>query len=138
MTLNAYVAQKKREIFDDLFAGLAPREGVYSETLWKDGKAKGQPQMGSTRYLPDKIVLEFIYNDPHGVAVVLPVELDPPQRIVFLPVPSWVIESIWQGDIDGTYHFESDAFALAEQFRELLNPEPNAKLFGPKQATRRE
>ncbi len=138
MTLNAYVAQKKRTIFDELFAGQPPSEGAFDDAVWRDGKAKGQPQMGSTTYLPDLITLEFIYNDPNGAAVVLPVTLVPPQRIVFLPVPEWVVENIWQGDIAGTYHFESDATALMEKLTALLAASENVTLFGPQMAKRRE
>ncbi len=138
MTLNSYVAQKKRTIFDELFAGQPPSEGAFDDAVWRDGKAKGQPQMGSTTYLPNQITLEFIYNDPNGAAVVLPVTLVPPQRIVFLPVPEWVVENIWQGDIAGTYHFESDATALLEKLAASLAPGANEMLFGPQMAKRRE
>ena len=136
--LNAYVAGRKRAIFDALFAGQPPNEGAWDEAIWRDGRAKGDPQMGSTRYLPNQIILEFIYNDPQGAAVILPVTLESPERIVFLPVPTWVVESIWQGEIDGTYQFESDALEMVEQFRLSLDVGPNELLFGPQMAKRRE
>jgi hypothetical protein len=136
--LNAFVAQKKRAIFDELFAGNPPSEGRFDEAVWKDGKAKGQPQMGSTQFAPDSIILEFIFNDPQGSAVLLQVVIDPPQRIVFMPVPEWVVESIWQGEITGSYHFESEAEELLNRFQNLLSPEANAALFGPQMAKRRE
>lgn len=138
VTLNVFAAEKRRRIFDDLRAGQPPSEGAYSEDLLKEGKVKGTPQVGSTRYEPDAIILEFIYPDPKGIATVLPVRLTAPERIVFLPVPEWVIESIWQGDIDGSYHFESDAQALLAAFQEELSPAGNAKWFGPRAAKRRE
>jgi hypothetical protein len=55
-----------------------------------------------------------------------------------MPVPNWVIESIWQGEIDGSYQFESDAHNLLSQFSAQLEPEANRQLFGKKRPTRRE
>ena len=57
---------------------------------------------------------------------------------MFLPVPDWVIESIWQGEISGSYHFESDAKALVEAFQAELSAENNPKWFLPQAAKRRE
>jgi len=138
LTLNVFAAEKRRQIFDRLKAGADPGEGNFSDELLAEGRRKGAPQVGSTRYEPHALHLEFIYPDPTSTATILTVTIDPPERIVFLPVPEWVIENIWQGDIDGTYHFESDAFALVEGLRAELSPEGNAKWFGPRQAKRRE
>lgn len=99
---------------------------------------KGAPQMGSTRYAPDAIFVEFIYPDKLGKSVILTVKLEAPERIVYLPVPGWVVESIWQGEISGSFHFESDARRMMAELENQLDPEPNKALFGPKQATRRE
>ena len=54
-----------------------------------------------------------------------------------MPVPSWVVESIWQGDIDGSYHFESEATELVAEFIEVLKREGNLAQFGDKAPTRR-
>lgn len=138
MTLNAFAAERRLAYFEDLRKGLPPREGEYSEQVFKDGKVKGQPQMGTTRYEPGAIVFEFIYPDPGSTATVLSVRIPSPERIVFLPVPEWVVESIWQGDIDGTFHFESEAVRLVEGLRRELEPEANLKWFGKREAKRRE
>lgn len=138
MSLNAFVAEKKRSVFDALMEGQTPSEGSYDESVFREARAKGRPQMGSTRYLPQEIILEFIYSDTKGSTVIFPVTLPSPERIVFLPVPSWVVESIWQGDIDGSFQFESDAMRLLGEFTAKLDPKANAALFGPQMAKRRE
>jgi hypothetical protein len=138
VTLNVFAAEKRRQIFDRLKAGADPGEGAFSADLLAEGRRKGLPQVGATRYEPGAIHLEFIYPDSTSTATILTVTVTPPERIVFLPVPGWVIENIWQGDIDGTYHFESDALTLVEDLRAELSPEENAKWFGPRQAKRRE
>lgn len=76
--------------------------------------------MGSTVYSPDSIQCEFIYPDPSSVPTVLTVSLIPPERIVFLPVPEWVVESIWQGEIAGSYQFESDARGMIDGLTEKV------------------
>ena len=137
-SLNAFAASKRLHLFDRLRKGLPPDEGHWDEARWKEGKVKGAVQVGSTLYAPDRITFEFIYPDPASAATILQIETEAPERIVFLPVPEWVIETIWQGEIDGSFHFESDARALLAKFEALLDPAANALLFGPKQATRRE
>lgn len=138
MILNVFAAEKRRQIFDRLKSGGEPGEGTYSPELLAEGRRKGAPQVGSTRYEPNAMHLEFIYPDATSTATILTVTITPPERIVFLPVPEWVIENIWQGDIDGTYHFESDAVRLLEGLRSELDEASNLKWFGPRQAKRRE
>jgi len=138
MTLNAYSAQKRLSIFEDLRQGLAPREGEYDASALAEAKKKGEPQMGSTHYQPGAIFVEFIYPDPSTTATVLSVRLSPPERIVFLPVPGWVVENIWQGDVQGTFHFESEAQRLYVELGRELEPEENRKWFGAQMAKRRE
>ena len=94
--------------------------------------------MGSTRYTPGEILFEFIYPDPLTTATILTIALPSPERIVFMPVPSWVIENIWQGDIAGTHHFESEANRLMQDLQDELTPPHNRKWFLPQAAKRRE
>lgn len=138
MNLAPYVADLKRRLLEDLRAGRDPSEGTFDEARLREGRTKGEPQMGTTRYAPDHLVLEFIYHDPRGASVILPVRVATAERIVFLPVPEWVVESIWQGEIDGTYVWESEAERRLAAFREDLSPEANARWFGPREARRRE
>src|SRR5687768_7919706 len=132
MTLSAFSADKRTKIFEALSSGQPPPEGDFSEMVFKDGKDKSKPQMGATRYEPAAIVFEFIYPDPLGAPILLSVRLDAPERIVFMPVPSWVVESIWQGEVSGSYHFESDAQQLLDDFQKGLEPKSNAEAFGTK------
>jgi hypothetical protein len=138
MTLNQYTAQKRMGILEDLQAGHEPREGSFDPAVLREARTKGAPQMGTTRYSPDAISLEFIYPDALSTATILTVKLNPPERIVFLPVPPWVVENIWQGDIAGTYHFESDAERAVESLKSELTPNGNRKWFEPQLPKRRE
>ena len=132
MTLSAFAAEKRTRLFETLSNGQPPSEGEFSEAVFREGRDKSKPQMGATRYEPNVIVFEFIYPDPIGAPILLSVRIDAPERIVFMPVPSWVIESIWQGEVSGSYHFESDAQRLIEEFQSSLQPESNAETFGEK------
>ena len=125
-------------LFDDLLHGRDPSAGEYSFETLKEAKSKGKPQMGTTRFEPDCVVLEFIYPDQLTTATVLSVKLKAPERILFMPVPGWVVESIWQGEIDGSYHFESEAATLLADYARMLEAESNGQWFGPRQPTRRE
>lgn len=138
MRLNAYVAEHRRRIFEDLRAGRAPSAGTYDEALLREARVKAEPQMGSAHYAPNAIELEFIYPEPRGATTVVTVHLDPPERIVFMPVPAWVVESIWQGEISGSHHFESEATEMLAAFQAQLEPMRNAELFGRQEPTRRE
>ena len=132
MTLSEFAAEKRSRTFEALLSGLPPPEGEFSDSIFKEGKDKSQPQMGATRYEPDAVVFEFIYPDPLGAPSLLSVRLEAPERIVFMPIPPWVVESIWQGEVAGSYHFESEARKLLEDFMKGLEPEPNAQSFGVK------
>lgn len=138
MTLNEYVARKKREILANLERGGQPGEGRYDSQVLADARVKGSPQMGATTFTPSTISLEFIYSDARSAATIFTVTLDAPERIVFLPVPEWVVENIWQGSIDGAYRFASDAERSYANLGAELSEQENAKWFGPRAPTRRE
>ena len=138
MTLNEFVAAWRMCVYESLSKGEPPPEGNFDEAVWREALAKGAPQMGPVRYEPDVIVAEFAYPVVGDSPLILQVRLDAPERIVFLPVPPWVIESIWQGDIDGSFHFESHAVALVDEFRRQLEPDANLGWFGPRLPKRRE
>lgn len=138
LPLNAFAAQVRLRMLDRLVQGLDPGEGEWDPTQLAEGRVKGTPQMGATTYAPHEIRFEFIFPDPLSSATILTVRLVPPERIVFLPVPEWVVENVWQGDVQGSHHFASDAERLVAAFTELLTPEANAPLFDPQPAKRRE
>ena len=137
MNLSQFVAEKRSRIFEELGNGTAPSEGSYSESLLREAKGKGRPQMGATRYEPEAIFFEFIYPSPGTTPIVVTIRIDAAERIVFMPVPTWVVESIWQGEIDGSFHFQSEAADLVKDFVGQLEPSANEILFGPKSPTRR-
>jgi hypothetical protein len=138
MTLSKFVASKKLSLFDDLKAGREPGEGVFAPEILAECRKKGSPQVGMVRFEPNWILFEFIYPDPLTSAGILTVTLPARERIVFLPVPEWVVENIWQGDIDGSYHFETEAEELLQKLASEITEEGNVKWFGPRQAKRRE
>jgi hypothetical protein len=138
MSLNSFAADQRVRIFEALKVGQPPLEGVFDESLWKECHAKGEPQMGSTVYKPWTIHYEFIYPEAGASTTIFTVQTKPPERIVFMPVPAWVIESIWQGEVTGSHHFESDATKLVMAFQAQLEESPNAVLFGPQPPRRRE
>jgi hypothetical protein len=137
MTLNEWSAITKRTLYDDLSKGLTPSAGEFDDALLNEARSKGRPQMGATVYSPGSARFEFVYKD-HIATTVFSVTVPAPERIVFLPVPAWVIETIWQGDVDGSYHFQSEADTLVESFLAQLGPDSNPRLFGRKEPTRRE
>ncbi len=138
MKLSAFASEKRLAIFEELSAGQEPSEGSFDEHVLKEGKTKGKPQMGSTRFEPDTILFEFIFPEAAGASTVLTVRVSSPERIVFMPVPDWVVENIWQGDVTGSFMFESEARAAVEGFNGELTSETNPKWFLPQAAKRRE
>lgn len=138
-SLTAYVAEKKRQIFADLERGQSPSEGSFDAELLKEAQTKQAPRMGTTRFEPRAIIVEYVYNDPSGSTLVVPVTLPAPERIVFMPVPDWVKQTIWQGEISGTFCFESEAASRLAAFASLLEPETNADyVMNPDPAMKRE
>ena len=138
MTLSVFVANTKRQIYEELISGQEPTVGTFDPLVLKECRLLGQARMGTTVFSPDLITFEFIFAGAGDASMVFPVKVASPQRIVYLPVPAWVIENIWQGNVDGSHHFESDAAELVAAFQRCLEPANNAGLFGPKPAKRRE
>ena len=137
MDLNEWSSTTKRAIFADLSLGGAPSVGEFNSETLKEAQALGKPQVGATVYKPTHATFEYVYTGSN-TTIVFEVTVASPERIVYLPVPNWVIESIWQGEVSGSHHFESVAVRLLREFEATLAPEPNAPLFGRKQPTRRE
>ena len=138
MPLNAFVAENRKQILGRLSRGEAPQVGEFDGETLRQALLKGGPQVGATRYEPNAVNFEFAFPDPIGAAMILRVRVPAPERIVFMPVPGWVIENIWQGDVDGSYHFEKDADELLAKFTADLEESPNLEWFGPRPPKRRE
>lgn len=138
MTLPEFAAKTRLQLFDDLRQGSVPSLGTFDPSQLEQARHKGQPQMGATVFLPDQIRFEFIYPDKNSSTMIFTVTVNPPERIVFMPVPKWVVESVWQGEVLGSYHFESHAMLLADAFQRELTPENNPKWFEKQLPTHRE
>lgn len=137
-TLNQFIAQTKRTIYDDLTAGRNPGQGAFDSAQLEQGRTLGEPRMGTTTLTPDTVTHEFLFGEGGATPLVFTVHILAPERIVFLPVPAWVIETIWQGEIAGSYVFASEAESHLANFQGLLVAEANAQYFGPERAKRRE
>jgi hypothetical protein len=87
--------------------------------------------MGSMVVRPDRIDLEFPFASSEGT-VVVSVSVRTPERVVALPVPSWVVENVWQGTVEGSFAFERDAMAMLAELAASLEPEANKAHFGPR------
>ncbi len=137
MTLNEYAANLRKQILEDLRAGKPPSVGSFSLEVLKAGLASGAPQMGTTRYEPQEICLEFIFAGQPANSTVFEVQVSSPERIVWMPVPAWVIEQVWEGEVTGSFHFESTAKEMVEDVVSSLQPEANMVGFGVTQPKRR-
>lgn len=137
MTLAEFTASKKKEIYNDLRQARKP-DGRHDEAALASLLGRSEPQMGATVLEPDKVRFEFIFPQGDGSVELFKIELSPPERIVFMPVPGWVVETIWQGEVAGSHHFESDAKQLLKKLADSLEPLANKKLFDRPQPARRE
>jgi len=135
VTLAEFIAQTKRQLHEELRAGRTPAAEHDAADL-AEARRMGEARMGSHRIAPDSVMVEFLFGaeSPTVVAFRVPT----PERVVYLPVPEWVVETIWQGDVDGSYHFESHARRLVDAFVAKLEPDENRTLFGPRPPRRRE
>ncbi|MFN7015768.1 MAG: hypothetical protein ACK4P5_01190 [Fimbriimonadales bacterium] len=129
MTLREFVRDQIRAIHAALQAGSPPPVGEYDAAQLKECQRRATAQVGATRFLPDAIVLEFVFQDASLGPAVLSVRITAPEPIVYMPVPDWVIEDVWQGDVTGSFRFRSEAEQLLEKFRELVLTERNRAFF---------
>jgi len=129
MTLREFVRDHIQMIFDALKAGGSPPIGECDPAQLKECLRRATPQVGATHFQPDAIVLEFIFQDASLGPAVLSVRVPTPEPIVYMPVPDWVIEDVWQGDVTGSFRFRSEAERLLEAFREQVFTERNRTYF---------
>ena len=127
MALSEFVARRKREIFHALSQHQYPEIGAFDAEVLREGRTKGEVRMGTSVLHPDRIELQFLFgtSDP----TILTVTLETPERIVFMPVPDWVVQNVYQGDVLGSAHFESDAQRLLAEFEIKLTPAQNEAEF---------
>jgi len=131
MTLKEWISEHKRKLFDEIHGGAEPSIGEYDPEILAQCSALGKPQMGPAQVTPKSVTLEFIFSQQSGRSDIFSVKLVTPERVVYLPIPVWVTETIWQGEVSGSYHFESEARELYADFGRELEPERNERWFGP-------
>ncbi len=129
MTLREFVRDQIQSIHAALQAGSPPPIGAYDAAQLKECQRRASVQVGASNFLPDAIVLEFIFQDASLGPAVLSVRIAAPEPIVYMPVPDWVIEDVWQGDVTGSFRFRSEAERLLEAFREQVFTERNRAFF---------
>ncbi|MFQ3610625.1 MAG: hypothetical protein SNJ72_03925 [Fimbriimonadales bacterium] len=129
MTLREFVKQQMQSLYEALQKRQAPPVGTYDADTLRECFRRAQVQTGTTQYFPDRIVFEFIFTEPSLGPVVLSITVTAPEPIVYMPVPDWVIEDVWQGDVTGSFRFRSEAEALLERFRSQLFSEENLAYF---------
>jgi hypothetical protein len=132
MTLTEYASRRKSEILAELLAGRLPTDAEYDAAGIRSALEKAEPRQGATRYAQSHIDFEFIFAVPGEATVVQAVRVPAPERIVWLPVPDWVVANVWQGTVHGTYCFESEAREHLRKLEAMLEPAVNQGLFdGP-------
>jgi hypothetical protein len=122
-------ANLRGSILEELKLKKAPSVGQFEPESLRNAFERGEPQMGSQHFTPDGIHLEFIFPDPQKGTAILTVFVPTEERIIYLPVPKWVVENVWQGDVSGSFHFESHARELVSEFQQILDSEANLALF---------
>lgn len=139
VTLREFTNATRKQILDALQRKQAPPIGHFDQKTFEEAMQMREVQMGSARYTPRSVVLEFIFlHDNPGAPLILCVEVDTPEPVVFMPVPDWVQQDVWQGEVKGTFRLRSEAERLMEAFRHHVLEEENLHYFEDRPAPRRE
>ncbi|MGQ9881576.1 MAG: hypothetical protein ACUVSV_12050 [Armatimonadota bacterium] len=118
MTLREFVNATRKQVLDALLHKQPPPIGHFDPKRFEEAVQMREVQMGGTRYTPHSVILEFVFlHDNPGAPLILCVEVDTPEPVVFMPVPEWVQEDVWQGEVKGTFRFRSEAEQLIGSFR---------------------
>ncbi len=129
MTLREFVRSQMQAVFEALQQRQPPPVGEYDEQTLKECFRRATVQTGTTHYRPDSIILEFIFLEPSLGPAILCVRIPAPEPIVYMPVPDWVIQDVWQGEVTGSFRFASEAEALLKKFHNQVFSETNALHF---------
>ena len=139
MTLREFTHTTRKQILDALQHKKAPPIGHFDRKVFEEAVQLREVQLGSAHYTPHSVILEFIFlRDQPGTPLILSVEVDTPEPVVFMPVPEWVQEDVWQGEVKGTFRLRSEAERLMEAFRHHVLEEENRHYFEQRSAPRRE
>ncbi len=129
MTLREFVRQQIQQIYEALQQGQAPPVGEYDATTLRECMRRATVQIGTTHYRPDSVLLEFIFTEPSLGPAILTVRVPTPEPIVYMPVPDWVIEDVWQGEVTGSFRFASEAQILLKKLHNQIFSETNILYF---------
>ncbi|GBC93523.1 hypothetical protein HRbin15_02014 [bacterium HR15] len=129
MTLREFVREQTQRIYEALRQGQAPPTGEYDTATLKECMRRATVQIGTTHYRPDSVLLEFIFTEPSLGPAILTVRVPAPEPIVYMPVPDWVIEDVWQGEVTGTFRFASEAQVLLKKLHNQIFSETNILYF---------
>ncbi len=129
MILREFIRENLKTLYEALQKRQNPPAGTYDAETLRECFRRTQVQTGTTHYFPDRVVFEFIFTEPSLGPAVLSITVPTPEPIVYMPVPDWVVEDVWQGDVTGSFRFRSEAEQLIEQFRTQLFSEQNLAYF---------
>lgn len=139
MTLREFTNVTRKQILQALQYKQAPPVGHFDRKTFEEAVQMREVQMGSARYTSHSVILEFIFlHDKPGAPLILCVEVDTPEPVVFMPVPEWVQEDVWQGEVKGTFRLRSEAEQLIEAFRRHVLESENPHYFEERPVPRRE
>ncbi len=129
MTLREFVREQIQQIYGALQQGQPPPVGEYEPATLKECMRRTTVQIGTTHYRPDSILLEFIFTEPSMGPAILTIRIPAPEPIVYMPVPDWVIEDVWQGEVTGSFRFASEAQLLLKKLQNQIFSEANLLYF---------
>lgn len=129
MTLREFVREQIQQIYEALRQGQAPPIGEYDPATLKECMRRTTVQIGTTHYRPESVLLEFIFTEPSLGPAILTVRVPAPEPIVYMPVPDWVIEDVWQGEVTGSFRFASEAQILLKKLHNQIFSETNILYF---------
>lgn len=129
MTLREFVRNQIQAIFEALQQKQPPPVGEYDANTLKECFRRTTVQTGTTHFQPDHVLLEFIFLEASLGPAVLCVRILTPEPIVYMPVPDWVIQDVWQGEVTGSFRFASEAESLLKKLHNQIFAETNALFF---------
>jgi len=139
MTLREFTNTTRRQILEALQHKQPPPVGRFDQKTYEEAMQMREMQMSSAHYTPHSVILEFLFwHDNPSAPLILCVEVDTPEPVVFMPVPDWVQQDVWQGEVKGTFRLRSEAEQLIEAFRHHVLECKNPDYFEERPAPRRE
>jgi len=139
MTLREFTNTTRKQVFEALQHKTPPPIGHFDLKTFEEAIQLRQVQMGGAHYTPHSVVLEFVFlHDSPGAPLILSVEVETPEPVVYMPVPEWVQEDVWQGEVKGTFRLRSEAERMLSDFRHHVLECDNPHYFDERPAPRRE